>query len=82
MLANKFNEAVEVILELSEKVNRLETHTFSEIKKQNNKKQYSFLNFKLLAFTFIILFLVWGFMSIPIDIRMIKTILTDIFSVI
>ena len=46
MLANKFNEAVEVILELSHKVEKLERNAYQNSHKQiNNLNRSSFFNF-------------------------------------
>ena len=81
MLANKFNEAVEVILELSEKVDRLEKKSReNSYKTKTNDKSYSFLNFKLLIFLLIIPLIVLVFFTFPFDFSLINLIVKDIFS--
>ena len=81
MLANKFNEAVEVILELSEKVDRLEKKSReNSYKTKTNDKSYSFLNFKLLMFLLIITLIVLVFLTFPFDFSLINLIVKDIFS--
>ena len=53
MLANKFNEAVEVILELSHKVEKLERNASQKSYKQTkNVNSSSFLNIKIFVFSF------------------------------
>ena len=55
MLANKFNEAVEVILELSDKVEKLERNASQNKNIQKNKvNTSSFFNFKILVFILLI----------------------------
>ena len=81
MLANKFNEAVEVILELSDKVEKLEKNTSQDKNMHKNKvNTSSFFNLKTLVFIllFPILFLV--FFTLPFDFILIKTIIIDILS--
>ena len=81
MLANKFNEAVEVILELSEKVDRLEKKSrANSYKTKTNDKSYSFLNFKLLIFLLTIPLIVLVFFTFPLDFSLINLIVKDIFS--
>ena len=81
ILANKFNEAVEVILELSEKVERLERNIIQNSRKQkNNIKSSSFFNFKLFVFLLIIPIMVIGFFTLPFDFLLIKSIFIDILS--
>ena len=53
LLANKFNEAIEVILELSESVNKLESIIYSK-KERFNDKKYSNNRYKLKFFILII----------------------------
>jgi hypothetical protein len=79
ILANKFNEAVEVILELSEKVQKLERNVYKEnfkLKKEN--KLPRFLNFKIL-FIFIILSLLisWVY-TLSFETSIMKKIFFDI----
>ena len=52
MLANKFNEAVEVILELSQKVENLKEMLAKILQRETVKNHSSFLNFKLFIFFF------------------------------
>ena len=81
MLANKFNEAVEVILELSEKVDRLEKKSRENTyKTKTNDKSYSFFNFKLLIFLLTIPLIVLVFFTFPLDFSLINLIVKDIFS--
>ena len=79
ILANKFNEAVEVILELSDKVKRLENEIY---KKQNNTNIgngfLNYINLKILLFFILIPFLILGFFTLTFDFSTIKLILTDI----
>ena len=81
MLANKFNEAVEVILELSQKVEKLERNTSQNNNIQKNKvKSSSFFNFKVLVFVLLIPIIVIGFFTLPFDFLLIKSIIIDILS--
>ena len=81
MLANKFNEAVEVILELSEKVEKLERNVSPTPQKlKNNMKSTSFFNFKIFAFLLLIPILVIGFFTLPFDLSFIESIIIDIVS--
>ena len=81
MLANKFNEAVEVILELSEKVDRLEKKSGeNSYKTKTNNKSYSYFNFKLLIFILIIPLIVLVFLTFPFDFSLINLIVKDVFS--
>ena len=76
LLANKFNESVEVILELSEKVNKLEKLIHS--KKENKSYRGFFVNFRLVSIIFIIFILGYSFSLIDIDTTLIKEITKDI----
>ena len=83
MLANKFNEAVEVILELSQKVENLEkilNKNSSQTKKI--KKKSSFFNLKIFIFILIIPITIVGFFTFPIDFSLMKLIIADVFSMI
>ena len=81
MLANKFNEAVEVILELSHKVEKLEKNTSQNKYIQKNKANSSyFFNFKILVFLLLIPIIVLGFFTLPFDFLLIKSIIIDILS--
>ena len=81
MLANKFNEAVEVILELSQKVEMLERNASQNKNIQKNKvKSSSLLNFKMLVFIMLIPIMLIGFFTIPFDFLLLKSIIIDILS--
>ena len=81
MLANKFNEAVEVILELSQKVEKLERNASQNKNIQKNKvKSSSFFNFKILVFILLIPTVVLGFFTLPFDFVQIKTVIIEILS--
>ena len=80
MLANKFNEAVEVILELSEKVEKLERNEIQNPHKLKNNIKSSYFNFKLFVFLLLIPIIVIGFFTFPIDLSFIETIIIDILS--
>ena len=81
MLANKFNEAVEVILELSQKVEKLERNVSQNKNIQKNKvKSSSLLRFKILVFILLIPIILLGFFTIPFDFLLIKSIIIDILS--
>lgn len=81
MIAEKFNEAVEVILELSNKVKKLEEIVNDlSMKSGKNKKSYSFLSLKtfvLITFTTV---MILAFLSFPVDISLIKLIIQDVIS--
>ena len=80
MLANKFNEAVEVILELSEKVEKLERNVSQYPHKLKNNIKSSYFNFKIFVFLLLIPVVVIGFFTLPFDLSFIKTIIIDILS--
>ena len=81
MLANKFNEAVEVILELSDKVEKLERNASQHKNLQKNKvNTSSFFNFKMLVFILLIPIIFLVFFTLPFDFLLIKTIVIDILS--
>ena len=83
MLANKFNEAVEVILELSHKVEKLERNASQKSYKQTqNVNSSSFFNIKIFVFLLLIPIMVLGFFTLPFDISSIKSIIIDILSTI
>jgi len=54
ILATKFNEAVEVILELSDKVSKLEKAVYKT--HSQNKKENSFFNYISIKMLFILIF--------------------------
>ena len=80
MLANKFNEAVEVILELSEKVEKLERNVSQNPHKLKNNIKSSYFNLKMFIFLLLIPIIVIGFFTLPFDLLFIKTIIIDILS--
>ena len=80
MLANKFNEAVEVILELSEKVEKLERNLNQNPHKLKNNIKSSYFNFKIFVFLLLIPIIVIGFFTLPFDLSFIETIIFDILS--
>ena len=80
MLANKFNEAVEVILELSQKVEKLEKKINQNLSPTKIKNKISFFNLKIFIFLLIIPIAVVGFFTLPIDFSLIKLIIVDVLS--
>ena len=81
MLANKFNEAVEVILELSHKVEKLEKNVSQNFNKRKiSKGRSSFFNFKIFVFLLLIPIIILGFFTLPFDFSLIKSIIIDILS--
>ena len=83
MLANKFNEAVEVILELSDKVEKLERNASQKSYKNiKNVNSSSFFNIKIFVFLLLIPIMVLGFFTLPFDISSMKSIIIDILSTI
>ena len=80
MLANKFNEAVEVILELSQKVEKLEKNATQNANKKKIKVSSSFFKFKIFVFLFLIPIIILGFFTFPFDFSVIKSIIIDILS--
>ena len=81
ILATKFNEAVEVILELSDKVSKLEKavyKTHSQNKKEN--RFFNYINIKTLFVIMLLSFLSLGMLYFPIDISKFKLILNEIVS--
>ena len=82
LLANKFNESVEVILELSEKVNNLENFIYTQTKNKKSRRLLFFFNLKLISFVLGIFILGYVFSLMPMDTSAINEILNDIFSAI
>jgi len=81
ILATKFNEAVEVILELSDKVSKLEKAVYKT--HSQNKKENSFFNYISIKMLFILIslsFLTLGMLYFPIDLSKFKLILNEIVS--
>ena len=80
MLANKFNEAVEVILELSQKVEKLEKNATQNANKKKIKVSSSFFKFKIFVSLLLIPIIILGFFTFPFDFSLIKSIIIDILS--
>ena len=81
MLANKFNEAVEVILELSHKVEKLERNASQNKSLPKNKVNNSTIfYFKILVFILLIPMIIIGLFTLPFDFLLIKSIIMDILS--
>ena len=82
IIANKFNEAVEVILELSEKVKKLEeiVNGFPVKSDEDKKKKNFFLNTKTFVYIIITTLLIVAFLFFPIDISIIRLIIADVIS--
>ena len=79
LLANKFNEAIEVILELSESVNELESIIYSK-KERFNDKKYSNNRYKLKFVIFVIFITLISLYVIflPIDLNSINLFFDEI----
>lgn len=82
LLANKFNESVEVILELSEKVNNLENLIYNQPKNKKSRNLLFFFNLKLISIVISIFIVGYVFLLMPMDTSSINQILNDIFSAI
>ncbi|MDA9164402.1 hypothetical protein N9O66_00460 [Alphaproteobacteria bacterium] len=82
LLANKFNESVEVILELSEKVNNLENLIYNHPKNKKSRNLLFFFNLKLISIVISVFIVGYVFLLIPMDTSFINQILNDIFSAI
>jgi hypothetical protein len=81
ILANKFNEAVEVILELSDKVKKLEHKVYKNDNKiMKGNTFFYYINLKVLFSLILIPLLILGFLKLPFDLFTIKLIFSDIFS--
>ena len=81
ILANKFNEAVEVILELSEKVKKLEKTVYEKENKLNKKSFFSLIfNLKLFIIFFLVVLFFFGVFTLPFNITSIKLMLVDFLS--
>ena len=81
ILATKFNEAVEVILELPDKVSELEKAVYKT--HSQNKKENSFFNYVSIKMLFILIllsFLTLGMLYFPIDLSKFKLILNEIIT--
>ena len=82
LLANKFNESVEVILELSQKVNNLENLIYNQPKNQKTRNLLFVFNLKLISILISIFIVGYVFLLMPMDTSVINQILNDIFSAI
>ena len=83
LLANKFNEAVEVILELSHRLENLEKSISLQNKKTKKISKYSqFPSLKFIVFIIFISFFALGVIYLPFKFVMLKLILSDISSLI
>ena len=83
LLANKFNEAVEVILELSDRLENLEKSISLQNKKTKKISKYSqFPSLKFIVFIIFISFFALGVIYLPFKFVMLKLILSDISSLI
>ena len=82
LLANKFNESVEVILELSEKVNNLENLIYNQPKNKKSRNLLFVFNLKLISIVISIFIVGYVFLLMPMDTSAINQILNDIFSAI
>jgi hypothetical protein len=72
ILANKFNEAVEVILELSEKVKKLEKSIYKKDNELNKQSFFSFFfNLKVFISLFLVILFVLGALTLPFDIDLV-----------
>ena len=81
MIAKKFNEAVEVILELSDKVKNLEESINSlSVKSSKNKKNHSFFNLKTYVFITITTLIILVLLTFPINLTLIQLIIKDVIS--
>ena len=79
LLANKFNEAVEVILELSDRLENLEKSISLQDKKTKKIIKYSqFPSLKFIIFIVLTSFFALGIIYLPFNFIMLKSILSDI----
>ena len=83
ILADKFNEAVEVILELSDRLANIEKSISLKDKKTKKMSKYSqFPGLKFIIFIVLISFFSLGIIYLPFNFIMLKLILSDISSLI
>ena len=80
LLANKFNEAVEVILELSNKLENLEKTVY--LKDRKISKNIKFPSLKVTVFIVLISFFALGVIYLPFNSLMLRLMLSDISSLI
>jgi len=83
LLANKFNEAVEVILELSDRLENIEKSISLQDKKTKKISKYTqFPSFKFIIFIVLTSFFALGIIYLPFNFIMLNLILSDISSLI
>ena len=83
LLANKFNEAVEVILELSDSLENIKKTIYLQDEKTKKIIKFSqFPSLKVVVFIILISFFALGIIYLPFNIIMLKLILSDISSLI
>ena len=83
LLANKFNEAVEVIVELSDRLENLEKSVCLQDEKTKQISKYiQFPSLKFLVFIVLISIFALGIIYLPFNFMMLKLILSDISSLI
>lgn len=81
IIANKFNEAVEVILELSEKVKKLEGIVYNlPVNYIKENKRQSIFNIKTYAYIIVTILFIIGIFTFPINLSLVKLIIMDIIS--
>ena len=81
IIAKKFNEAVEVILELSDKVKNLEEIVQSlSIKPSKDKKSNYFFNFKTFILIVLTTLILVGLYTYPIDLTLFNLVISDVIS--
>ena len=81
IIAKKFNEAVEVILEMSEKVKKLEEIVNDlPVNHRNDKKKQSFLNNKTYGYMIVTIIFMIVIFTFPIDLSFVKMVIIDIIS--
>ena len=83
LLANKFNEAVEVIVELSDRLENLEKSVYIKNKNIKQISKYSqFPSLKFIVSIVLISLFALGIIYLPFNFMMLKLILSDISSLI
>ncbi len=81
MLANKFNEAVEVILELSQKVEKLEkNYNLNKYNPNSPKIKSNRFNFKIFIYFLIVGIMTLWLFTFPFDFSVVELIIIDVLS--
>ena len=80
ILANKFNEAVEVILELSDKVKKLEHIIYKNHNDMKRNGLFYYINMRILFSMIFIALLILGVFTLPFGLYTFNLIYSDIFS--